>query len=86
MVAARLMSWAAPPLARPVTWDPLAKKRGTTSATFALAPFAGRGATMTRSELTEGRMMSMVSAVLHDQESPPTVDSSDAGEPSAIES
>ena len=27
------------------SWDPLAKKRGTTSATFALAPFAGHGAT-----------------------------------------
>ena len=27
------VSWAAPPLARPVTWDPHVKKRGTTSAT-----------------------------------------------------
>jgi len=38
----------------------------------------GSVATTTRSELTEGRR-SMVSAALHDQESPPTVGSSDAG-------
>ena len=76
---------AAAPLARPVTWDQ-SSKRGTASfvtLSIARAPFAGSVATTTRSELTEGRMMSMVSAVLHDQEAPPTVDSSDAGEPSA---
>ena len=75
---------AAAPLARPVTWDQSSKRGTASSVTFSIAraPLAGSVATTTRSELTEGGM-SMVSAVLHDQEAPPTVDSSDAGEPSA---
>ena len=79
---------AAAPLARPVTWDQSSKRGTASSLTFSIAraPLAGSVATTTRSELTEGRMMSMVSAVLHDQEAPPTVDSSDAGEPSVAES
>ena len=72
---------------RAPSWDPLAKKRGTTSATFALAPFAGRGATRATVVATDAtREQHEEQSAVDGGGSPsavPTVDSSDAGEPSA---
>ena len=80
----RLHSFLAELHPRAPSWDPLAKKRGTTSATFALAPFAGCGATRATVVATDAtREQHEEQSAEHCHGSPSAVPSSDAGAPSA---